>query len=478
VSDVLTGKTWVYFPRNTGREAFQMYLTAAMSLLFNTGLSFLSLKLGTAFCGLFTLPFIYLLGKEVANRRVGLLAMFFAGIAYWPNVISRVALRFTLYPTFTAPMLYFLVRGLRYRNRNDFLLSGLFLGIGLHGYSPFRFVPFLVVTGVILYLIHPESRGVRKEAIWGLMLLALTSFILFLPLLRYAILHPDIFSYRMMTRMGQAERPFPGPPLQIFFDNLWKSLLMPIWDNGHIWVHSIPNRPGLGVVAAVFFVFGVLLLFIRYIRQRSWLDLFWLISIPLLMMPSALSLAFPEENPSLNRSGGALVVIFLIAALAFDSLLRTLKSRRFSPGGVWLFWVVGALLLTWSARQNYDLVFNQYAQQFYQNAWNTSELGAIIRQFADSAGEYDSAWVVPYPHWVDTRLVGIRAGFPERDYALWRENIVDTLGDPRPKLYLVKPEDAETIDLLQSFYSSGVLRLYDSKVDGRDFYIYSVPPQE
>ena len=476
VSEVLAGQTRVYFPRNTGREAFQMYLTAAMALIFNTGLSFMSLKLGTVICGILTLPFIYLLGKEVANPRVGLLAMFFAGIAYWPNVISRVALRFTLYPTFTAPMLFFLVRGLRRRNRNDFILSGIFLGLGLNGYSPYRFVPIVVVIAIFLYLLHSQSKGFRKGAFLGLILLALSSFIISIPLLRYAISNPAIFSYRMMTRMGQAERPFPGNPIQIFLENLWKSLIMPVWDNGQIWVHSIPNRPGLSVVAAVFFVIGISLLVFRYMKKRHWLDLFLLISIPLLMTPSVLSLAFPEENPSLNRTGGALIVIFLIIGLAVDSILRTLRSKRLAPGGIWISWVVGAFLLTWSVRQNYDLVFHQYAQQFNNNAWNTSELGAVIEQFADTAGEFDSAWVVPYPHWVDTRLVGIRAGFPEKDYALWPENIPDTVNDPRPKLFLVKPEDTETIDLLQSLYPEGVLRLYRSSVQGRDFYIFTVPP--
>jgi len=39
------------------------------------------------------------------------------------------------------------------------------------------------------------------------------------------------------------------------------------------------------------------LVIVRYIRKRDWVDLFLLVSIPLLMMPSILSLAFPEENP-------------------------------------------------------------------------------------------------------------------------------------------------------------------------------------
>jgi hypothetical protein len=477
VANVLDGQTSIFFPRNTGREAIQMYLTAFVGRAFNTGLSFVSLKLGTAILGLLTLPFIYLLGREIANRRVGLLGMFFAGIAYWPNVISRVALRFTLYPTFTAPLLYFLIRGLRQRKRNDFILAGLFLGLGLHGYSPYRFVPILVVVITAIFLLHRQAEGSRRFAVVGFLLVALTSLLIFLPLLRFMVSNPEIFNYRMMTRMGQLERSFSAPPIQILFENLWKAMIMFVWDNGQIWVHSVPNRPALGIVSAALSVIGVVMLTARYIKDKNWLDIALLVSIPLLLMPSVLSLAFPEENPSLNRTSGAVVVIFPIAAMAVDGLLSSLRSIRLAPTGRWLAWITAGMLLWWSASQNYDLVFNQYAKQFRNNAWNTSELGAVIRQFADSYGDEDHAWVVPYPHWVDTRLVGIRAGVPLKDYALWPENIIDTVDEPGAKLYLVKPEDNESIQLLEMYYPNGVNRLYESQADGRDFYMFTVPPK-
>ncbi|HMB25456.1 MAG TPA: hypothetical protein VKP08_21585, partial [Anaerolineales bacterium] len=123
VYDVSQGQTHIFFTRNTGREAFQMYWTLFIAKFFGTGLSYLSLKLGTAILGLLTLPYIYLLGKEIGGVRVGFIALLLAGIGYWPNVISRVGLRFPLYPLFTAPTLFYLLRGLRTRNRNDFILS-------------------------------------------------------------------------------------------------------------------------------------------------------------------------------------------------------------------------------------------------------------------------------------------------------------------------------------------------------------------
>ncbi len=475
VWDVLHGQPHIFFPRNTGREFFQMYLTAAVILLFHTGYSFLSLKIGTALMGMFTLPWIYLLGKELGNKRAGLLAMAFAGLAYWPNVIARAALRFTLYPAFSAPALYYLLRGLRRRRRNDFILSGLWLGLGLHGYSTMRIVPFVVAAVVGLYLLHCTTRARRKEAAWGFVLTGIFSFAVFLPLLRYMLENPGTVTYRSMTRLTSLEHPLPGPPVQIFFSNLGKALAMFAWDNGNIWVHSLPGRPALGVVAAALFHLGAALLIIRYFRQHRWEDAAVLLSIPLLMLPSILSLAFPAENPSLNRTGAALIPVFLVVGFALEGLLNTLKGSGTSLRGGGLALGVAALLLGAAALQNYDILFVEYNSLYRQSAWNTSEMGRVIRGFIESGGSPDNAWTVAYPYWVDTRLVGINAGLPFRDTQIWPENIAGTRTMPGNKLFLVKPDDADGREMLSTVYPEGVWQHYVSAVEGKDFLLYWVP---
>lgn len=479
VYEVAQGQTHIFFIRNTGREAFQMYWTLLVANLFGTGFSYLSLKLGTAILGFLTLPFIYLLGKEIGGPRVALIAFVMAGIAYWPNVISRVGLRFPLYPLFVAPTLLYLLRGLRTRNRNDFLLSGLFLGIGLHGYSPFRIVPFVVVAAFGLYWLHAQSKGARRELILWLVMLGLTSLFVFLPLLRYWYDDPNMFGFRAMTRLTGAENPITDPAWKIFLSNVWNGLKMFNFDDGEIWVHSVPHRPALDVVTGALFVIGVVMIFVRYIRQRHWLDLFLLVSIPLLLMPSILSIAFPRENPALNRAGGAYIPAFIIGAMALDGLLTSLGR-----GGIRniLMWLIAGFLLYTSALQNYDLVFNQYMASFRQASWNTSDMGRVIGEFEQTYGSTDTVWVVPFPHWVDTRLPAVWAGIPNRDMAMWRENLPGTVKLPGPKLFMVKANnedpngnDQQTLDVLGSLYPDGQLRLFDSDVPGHDFWIFFVP---
>ena len=489
VYDVSVGQTRIFFPRNTGREGFQMYWTLLISKIFSTGFSYLSLKLGTAILGLLALPFVYLLGKEIGGKRIGLIAFIMTGIGYWPNVISRVGLRFPLYPLFVAPTLFFLIRGLRTRNRNDFLLSGLFLGIGLHGYSPMRIMPFVVIAAFILYWLHSQSKGARKDLPVWLTMLGLTSLVVFLPLLSYWVEHPTEFGFRAMSRLGGTEQALPGPANEIFFSNLWNALKMFNFDDGEIWVHSVTHRPALDVISAALFALGLILVLVRYIRERHWLDLFLLVSIPLVQLPSILSLAFPGENPALNRAGGAYIPAFIIGAMAFDGLLTSFGrgkpalSRVKAMRSV-LVWGMTGLLLLISANQNYDLVFNQYAGSFKQGSWNSSDMGAVIRDFARDYGRTDTAWIVPYPHWVDTRLPAVWAGIPNRDMAMWRDDLPTTLELAGPKLFIVRanlenPEfdDAETLAALRSLYPNGQQKLFDSEVSGHDFWIYFVPQQ-
>ncbi len=508
VYDVTQGQYFVFFDRNTGREFIQFYWTALVDWVFNTGLTFTSLKLGTVLIGLFALPYIYLLGKEVGGPRVALFALLLAGMAYWLNTISRIGLRFPLYPAFAAPVLYHLVRGLRRQSRNDFILAGLFLGLGLHGYSPFRFVPFVVVLGVGLYLIHAASKGFRKQTITMFVMLVLASVLVFLPLGRYAIDRPDMFAYRALTRIAgdmlpEAETPIErfwksltnpvntetdDPLYKVFFDNTFKALIMFQYDNGGIWVHSIPGRPALDFVSAALYTLGCLFLLARYIYKRDWLDLFLLLSIPLLLMPSILSLAFPGENPSLNRTGAAAVVVFVIAAQMLDGLytgLRGVASAREKAGDdrratsrhgnkAFAVTIVVALLAV-SIFQNYYLVFDRFASQFRAGAWNTSDMGRVIRAFVAAGNEVENAWVVPFPYWVDTRLVGIQTGYPNRDAALWPEEFENILDMPGNKLFIVKDEDLNSLGLLRGLYPNGALGKFDSPLEGKDFWIFTVP---
>ena len=104
-------------------------------------------------------------------------------------------------------------------------------------------------------------------------------------------------------------------------------------------------------------------------------------------------------------------------------------------------------------------------------------MGEVIRSFAASVGSTDTAWVLAFPYWVDTRLVGVNAGVPVKDYAIWPDQLADTATEPRAKLFLVKPEDTAGLEALRKLYPLGVSTTYVSQVENHDFLLYFVPPQ-
>ncbi len=478
INDVLNGARPVYFPRNTGREVIHFYLTAAYMAIFNLDVSFLNLKAVAVFANLVTLLFIYLLGKEVGNKWVGLAAALFAGIAYWPLLFTRLALRIPYYPLFVAPVMYFMIRGLRRQNINDILLTGLFLGLGLHGYTPFRIVPIFVVIGILIYILHRPARGKRLQALFALLLIAFVSLVVFIPLLRYWLANPELFAYRAFSRLTGMEVSLQEAPVLIFLRNFWKASIMFFWDNGVIWAHSVPSRPALEVVSGALYFLGIVALLIRYIRKHNWVDLFLLVSIPMMMMPSILSLAYPNENPCLNRTAGAVVPVFVVIGLAFETVLRSIRTHTSGKIGKILVTLIVLLLVTWSGANNYDLVFNQYYTLYKASSWNTTELGEVAELFIDTMGTPDTTYVVGYPHWVDSRLVAINAGYTGYDFAILPENIPATTEIPGAKLFFVNVNDGENMQLLLETYPDGILSQVDSSVANKDFMTFFVPPTQ
>jgi hypothetical protein len=477
VTDLLNGETRIFFPNNTGREGLQFYLAAATIKLLNTGISFLTLKIGTVLAGILTLPYLYLFAREFGGRKVALAALLLAGVAYWPNTISRFGLRFPLYSLFAAPAMYHLVRGLRLKQRNHLLICGLFTGFGLHGYTPARAIPVAVAIGVVLYLLHRTARGQRWEILGWLVACGLVALVVFLPLVRVAVEMPDIFMYRTLTRVSNLERELPEPALPTFVSNVLKGLAMFGWDNGEIWVITLTHRPELDWVTAALFHLGVAVTVVRYVRKRNWQDVYILVSILVLMLPSTLSLAFPNENPAPNRAIGAIIPVFTLAAVPLAAIPEWAKQHWRDRRAHFLGLFAAASLFVIVLSTNYNLTFVEFPPHARQGLWNTSEAGQVVQSFAETIGSYDTAHVIPYPYWMDTTLVGIAAGQGVRNFATWPDQLEAFTTETRPQLFLLHPNDSESLSTLNAIFPDGSVKLWDAEVEGKDFLMYSVPAQ-
>ena len=180
----------------------------------------------------------------------------------------------------------------------------------------------------------------------------------------------------------------------------------------------------------------------------------------------------------MNRASGAWIPAFIASALAMDAFVHTLREKLKGNLGLRIAQFAGAVILLVFAISNYSLFFGTYRNIYDTTSLNTSELGKVIADYAGSFGTLESAWVVAYPHWVDTRLVAINAGNPGWDYGIWPEQIVTTLEVPAPKFFVLKPGDEVGLSTLQELYPDGQIGYHQSRVPGKEFLTYLVPAQE
>ncbi|HBY96709.1 MAG TPA: hypothetical protein DEP84_22645, partial [Chloroflexi bacterium] len=411
-----------------------------------------------------------------ASRSVALIAAALLAVSKWHTEITRVGLRFPYAPFAVALLLIFLLRALRSNDRRDWLLSGLALGLGLYGYTAFRIAPLLVLVALALWWWRGVWRGgaSARAALLDSALVPLTAAIAFLPLGHFALQHPEIFWYRSYTRAAEG---LTGNPWSIFWHNVWNAALMFHWRGDVVWVNTVPRDPVLDPLTGALFLLGIGFLIVRVVRQRRPAEILLLVGLPILVLPSILALAWPGENPSVVRAGGALPVVMLIAAWPLAALARVLAESVRRPVGRGLAAVLVGGILIAAAGLNWWTYSVDYRESYDFNSWNTTEVAAVIRQWAPSIGGAEHAYVKSFPYWVDTRNVAFNLGDPD-----WNSVIMDIrqvkVGNgegPEPRLIIVNLRDRTAFLTLQRLWSGGEYYRYKSRVPGKEFWVFVHP---
>lgn len=481
VTDVLNGKRPIFFERNTGREPMQFYLTAGLFKTFDLPVTFTSLKLGTGIMGTLAIPFIYLLAAELAGATTGLLAAALYAFAVWPVEIARAGLRFPYAPIAAAATLWFLLRWMRTRDRRDALLCGLAIGLGLYGYTPFRVVVPAVVLGLAVAFIDTPGRAERWRVIGHGALLSVTAAVIFVPLGRYALEKPEMFWYRSAGRLtgdqgGSAFTAFIDN-LSIFLRNNLNAALGFNWRGDSTFVNAVTDSPMMDVITGALLLAGMATMLMHVARQRDQRVIFLLLALPVLLLSSTLAIAFPNENPSVNRSGPALPIIFFITALPLAILVRRLRDQLGPIRGALLAVPLLAILLGVAATLNFDRYFHEFDRQTRAGVANTTEIAGVIQGARSVGVALDDAYVIDFPYWLDIRNIGIAMHHIE-----WGPEHNVRLDDPlpaqqpeHPLFFVLNEQDAVRLAEVQRAYPNAYVTRYASAAPNRSFVTVFVP---
>lgn len=481
VRSLLDDERPIFFPRNTGREPAQFYFTFALIRITGLPLAFDTLKIGTAIIGVMAIPAVFLLAREIADRWTGLMAAALYAIGTWPTNTARMGLRFPYGPLPAALALWLILRYLRRGERRDALLCGLVIGFGLHGYISFRIVPLAIALVLLLAPLADRRwrRAWRRLLLDGTLLVA-TAIIATLPLLRYSAHHPEQVWLRVATRVSDAETATGGwrEQLATFATNNVNALLAFNWRGDETMVNAVRYAPFLDPITGAALIAGLLIAVYLGMRQRAPRPLLLIATIPVLLLASTLSLAFPNENPSANRLGVIAPVIFTLAALPLGYLAQTTRAPGHANSRLRLAWrvavgsILGGVLLT-AAHQNYVNYFHEYARQYRAAVPNIREIAAAVKQ---QNVPLDQTYILAYPYWFDGRNLALALGDLDwqRDHDLTAD---DPLPDDtrRPLLFLLHPADDARRRELEAVYPDGAYRLQQSAIPGKDWAFYMVP---
>lgn len=301
----------VFYLTNNGREGLFLNLIALSFLIF--GVSILAIKIVASLFGFFTVLGTYLLSKELFNKKVALLSSFFIAVSFWHVNFSRMGFRAIVLPFVLVYSFYFFFRGIRRNSWFDFILGGLFFGLGFHTYISWRLAPAIIVVWVLAKIILDRKFW---STYWPKILVFIASSILAaLPLLYYFLIHPADF----MGRAGDVSVFKQAGALKLILINCLKALAMfNIYGDGN-WRHNLSGAPMFTIPLGLLFLGGLILAIIKLFKDfkkrdsnKFFIYLFLLLWFALMLLPTILS---SESIPHALRAIGVIPVCLIFAGV-------------------------------------------------------------------------------------------------------------------------------------------------------------------
>jgi 4-amino-4-deoxy-L-arabinose transferase-like glycosyltransferase len=362
---ILNGERPIYISEKTQLPALFFYVFAASLRII--GESVTALRTVTAVAGVLTVGFVYLLGRELFDHRVGVLSAFFLAVMRWHLNFSRFGMHGIFAPLFMVATFYFLVRGLKGKGAWNFVAAGVMAGVGLQGYYSFNLVPFVVGLYVLHHLLFERALPWRPLAL-GLGAFALATLIVYAPLGIWAIRHQDEFLQRSQT-VSITKNRSASEVLDVAYTSTKKHLLMFNQQGDRNGRHNIPGAPMLDAYTGFLFILGAGYALTRVKRSACFLLLAWL---AISLLSGILSVDF--EAPQAYRTVAITPAIAMLAALPLTLLWRivtppegatpeVMPVRRWGPRII-TFSTVGAaaaltvFILVRVGETNYDEYFN------------------------------------------------------------------------------------------------------------------------
>lgn len=295
------------------------YIVAAFAYFL--GATYQTYKLVSVTTGLAVILLTYLLGKELAGPRVGLLAALAGALSFWLILFARLGSSpQILSPVLSAGSIYFLLRFSRTQRWYDAALSMVFAGWGLFTYPSTFVLPIAVLVLIAWQIIFTRPRAAWWRA------LAVTC----------AVLLPFVvwFAFTIKTNIAFGQNGYVGSKIVghrepftalalTFGKNMIKALGIFQWIGDGSFRTNVPGSPILDPISGLMLDLGLIWLFLNPRLRPRWG--YVIAPLILLLMPSAAPGILPNEIPSASRSLGAAPFVFMLVGTGLEAVHATVQ---------------------------------------------------------------------------------------------------------------------------------------------------------
>jgi 4-amino-4-deoxy-L-arabinose transferase-like glycosyltransferase len=401
-----TGNFKVFYPENNGREGLMMWLIALSFSIF--GVSIWSIKIVAAIIGILTVFGLYLLTKELFSlnsqivnqlnsQSVALLASFFLATSFWHTNFSRIGFRAILLPFILVFSFYFLFRGLKTQKTHNFIISGLFFGLGFYTYISFRFAILILPVVFLPYWFIYKKDGLQKKYLFFIFYFLFFIFLTALPIGLYFLKNPQDF----IGRAAPVSIFVTENPIKEFFKSLILHLAMFNIYGDPNWRHNFSGSPMLPWPLGILFLIGLfysLSICIKSLLLRSsrilvvfgFLIFWWLI----MLLPGILTY---EGIPHSLRVIGAIPIVYIFVSLGafkiYQFFEKNIKNKK-------LLIVASILFLI-------AMGFSEFDKYFLKWGKNKEVAGAFTEKFLKE-GEF----LISLPKDVQKYVIVNESGVP------------------------------------------------------------------
>lgn len=304
----------------SGYNNLFFYINGIFLFIFGQGI--LGMRILAAFGGVLSVIFVYFVGSELFNKRVGLLSLFIVTFLPIHLEFSRKGIDH-IHPSWLLLLiLLFTIKSIRKNSFIYIILTGFFLGFSQYFYHAARMIPIVFIFS---YFILTYKKWPLKKILFNFLFIVFIAILVYFPMLLYYQSNPtELLSRIRQVDAFQFSIESNGIDKNLDWGFIKKQLNDPIFVFFHLG-KAHPMHSNMQYFTNLFestlFTLGLILLFMRIKKSSSIILLFWFVSG--VVLGGILTI----DSPQAGRYVILIPVICIIMALAIDWLLYMVRKK-------------------------------------------------------------------------------------------------------------------------------------------------------